>query len=212
MSGPETRRYPRVAIQTDMAEMRGELQALITWPNLEVSDVRDLSFRGFAARRPGLFPFAAQEVVDLHLTVGLFPSFKIRGRIVWFNLDAVGVEMIHVPAEGLIRLRDFLDAKLLGLALRPVQASLFAKGSTFDFWLQGPGDCHVFVWMKSPVQISHVVVELAGESLRFDREKKLQRQSSNSVDLERKALLVLSQMDKPDLPMEEFVRSIVTGV
>lgn len=207
MSGPETRRYPRVAIQTDIAEARGELKAQITWPNLEVSELTDLSFKGFAARRPGLFPFAAQQVVDMHLAVGLEPSFLVKARIIWFNLDGVGVEMLNIAPEGLVRLRDFLDAKLLGQALRPVQASLFAHGATFNYWLQGPGDCHVFVWMKTPIEIDYVVVEMGGETMRFEREKKLQRLG----DLQRKALLVLSQMDKPDLPMEEFVRSIAIG-
>lgn len=203
----EKRRFPRVSIATDMAESRGELAAHITWPNLEVSQLTDLSYKGFAARRPGLFPFAAQQVVDVHLALGIMPSFQVRARIVWFNLDAVGVEIQEFPPEGHLALADYLDAKLLGSSLRPVQTSLFDKSATFNFWMQAPGGHNVFVWMRSPMMIEQVHVDMGEDSVFFAREKKLQFFSPR----ERKAVLILSQMDKPGLPMEEFVRSIAPG-
>ncbi len=208
MGTVEQRRYPRVAISTDMAESMGELAAHITWPNLEMSAVVDLSHKGLAARRPGLFPFAAQQVVDVHLALGIAPSFKVQAKIIWFNLESVGMELKNLPPEGHLAMMEYLDAKLLGSSLRPVQASLFAPDATFDRWLQGPGGVHVFIWMKTPLLISQVHVEMNDESVHFEREKKLQSPSPR----QRKALLVLSQMDKPDLPMEEFVRSIAAGV
>lgn len=199
----EQRRFPRVAIATDIAEARGELSALITWPNLEVSSITDLSYRGLAARRPGLFPFAAQQVVDLHMTLGIQPSFQVRARIVWFNADSVGLELQTLPPEGHIAMTEYLDARLLGASLRPVQAALIDPANTFDYWLQGPSGTDVFVWMKSPLLIEQVHVHLDEVSVHLEREKKLTKIGA----AERKALLVLSQMDKPELPMEEFVRS-----
>jgi hypothetical protein len=191
-----------------MAEARGELAAHITWPNLEVSHLTDLSYKGFAARRPGLFPFAAQQVVDVHLALGIMPSFSVRARIVWFNLDLVGAELNELPPEGHLAMADYLDAKLLGSSLRPVQSSVFDKSSTFDFWMQGPSGISVFVWMKTPLVVEQVHLDLGDEEMVFfAREKKLQLLSPR----ERKALLILSQMDKPGLPMEEFVRSIAPG-
>lgn len=199
----EQRRFPRVAIATDIAEARGELSAQITWPNLEVSAITDLSYKGLAARRPGLFPFAAQQVVDLHMALGVLPSFQVRARIVWFNLEAVGMDFKELPADGHRAMNEYLDARLLGASLRPVQASLIDSTNTFDFWLQGPSGTDVFVWMKSPLLIEQVHVHLDDVSVHFEREKKLTKISP----VERKALLILSQMDKPELPMEEFVRS-----
>lgn len=204
----EQRRYPRVAISTDMAESMGELAAHITWPNLEMSTVTDLSYKGLAARRPGLFPFAAQQVVDVHLSLGIAPSFKVQAKVIWFNLEMVGMELKVLPPEGHLAMAEYLDAKLLGSSLRPVQSSLFASNATFDLWLQGPQGVNVFVWKKTPLLISSVHVEWDDESVHFEREKKLQSLSPR----QRKALLILSQMDKPDLPMEEFVRSIAPGV
>jgi hypothetical protein len=191
-----------------MAESRGELAAHITWPNLEVSQVTDLSYKGLAARRPGLFPFAAQQAVDVHLALGIAPSFKVQARIVWFKLDAVGVELHQIPPEGHLAMSDYLDAKLLGNSLRPVQSSLFDKSATFNFWMQGPGGHHVFVWMKSPMMVEQVHLDMGEDSVFFAREKKL----PHLTPRERKAILILSQMDKPGLPMEEFVRAIAPGV
>lgn len=204
----EKRRYPRVGISTDMAEARGELAAHITWPNLEMSQVTDLSYKGLAARRPGLFPFAAQQTVDVHLALGIAPSFKVRARIVWFNLDAVGLSLGELPPEGHLAMTDFLDAKLLGSSLRQVQSSLFDRSATFNFWLQGPSGHHVFVWMKTPLMVEQVHLDMGEDSVFFSRDRKL----PHLGPLERKALLILSQMDKPGLPMEEFVRSIAPGV
>jgi len=204
----EKRRFMRVNISTDMAETRGELAAHITWPNLEMSAVLDLSYRGLAARRPGLFPFAAQQNVEVHLALGVAPSFKVQAKIVWFNLESVGVELTYVPPEGHLALQDYLDAKLLGSSLRPVQTSLFDRSATFHFWLQGPGGNNVFVWMKTPLMVEQVHIDMGEDSVFFAREKKLQFLGAR----ERKALLILSQMDKPGLPMEEFVRSIAPGV
>ncbi len=204
----EQRRFPRVNISTDMAETRGELAAHITWPNLEMSGVTDLSYRGLAARRPGLFPFAAQQAVEVYLSLGITPSFKVQAKIVWFNLDAVGVELRNIPPEGHLAMMDYLDAKLLGSSLRPVQTALFDRSSTFDFWMQAPGGNHVFVWMKSPLLVDQVHVDMGEDSVFFMREQKVQMLSTR----QRKALLILSQMDKPGLPMEEFVRSIASSV
>lgn len=204
----EKRRFPRVTIATDIAETRGELAAHVTWPNLEMSAVTDLSYRGLAARRPGLFPFAAQQVVEIHLALGTAQSFKVTARVAWFNHDFVGLELQNLPPEGHLAMREYLDAKLLGNSLRPVQTSLFDKASTFHFWLQAPGGYNVFVWMKTPLMVEQVHVDMNGESVFFAREKKLQ----SLKDRERQALLILSQMDKPGLPMEEFVRAITAGV
>lgn len=201
----EQRRFPRVNIATDIAEARGELAAQVTWPNLEMSWVSDLSYKGMAARRPGLFPFAAQQIVDLHMALGVSPSFKVRAKIVWFNLEMVGLQFDNLPPEGHIAMTEYLDAKLLGQSLRQVQASLIDPGNTFDFWLQGPGDTGVFVWMKTPLMVEQVHIHMGEDSVHFEREKKLTKIHPR----ERKALLILSQMDKPDLPMEEFVANVI---
>ncbi len=204
----DQRRYPRVQVQTEIAECRGELAAQMTWPNLEMSSITDLSYRGAAALRPALFPFAAQQMVELHVALGLAPSFKTMARIVWFNLEMVGVEFNDLPPEGHLAMTEYLDAKLLGQSLRPVQSQLIHGGVTFDQWLHGPGDTSVFVWMKNPVLIDQVHVDIGDQAVQFVRDRKI----TSLTSAQRKALLILSQMDKPDLPMKEFVRSIVTGV
>ncbi|MGE4130217.1 MAG: PilZ domain-containing protein [Bdellovibrionales bacterium] len=208
MSSKDQRRYPRVRLQADIAESIGELSASLTWPNLEASSLTDLSYRGCAAQKPGLFPFAAQQVVPVHVRLGISPSFACKARVVWFNLEQVGLEFLEIPPEGHYAIGEFLDAKLIGQALRPVQASWVDKGEAFDRWLQGPNGISVFIYMKTPLMIDQVHLELAEGSVHFSRGTRVFK----PTPVQLRALLILSQMDKPDIPMKEFLRSIAPGV
>ncbi|MBX3021333.1 MAG: PilZ domain-containing protein [Bdellovibrionales bacterium] len=208
MNFREQRRYPRALLKPALAEVIAVLGAQVTWPNDEASDVLDLSYKGAAVRRPGMFPVAVQNQMPVQVKLGIDKPFEVFARVAWSNLEWVGLEFNEVPAEGHQAMTDFLDAKLLGAAMRPVEKVLFSASSSFTSWYQGPGGVHVFVWMNSNRLIDRINVDFGTESVFFERGQPRVVFSRE----QRKALLVLSQMDKPDLPMEEFVRTFALGV
>lgn len=202
----EQRRYPRVQVSQVLAALAGELQAQATWPNHETSEVADLSYKGIAVRRPGLFPVNVQQSVQMTLTLGHWPAFSTRARVAWCNLDWVGLEFTTLPAEGHRALGEFLEAKLAGSMMKPVERALHSPMADFQYWYQGPQQTHVYVWMAG-LAIERVRVDMDGESAEFV----LGQPSLRLRPADRRALLVLSQMDKEGLPMEEFVRKLLTG-
>jgi hypothetical protein len=213
MTFKEQRRYPRASVPAGLAEVIQVLGAHVGWPNLEISDVLDLSYRGLAARRPGLFPIAVQETADLRVHLGLLPPFSVRARIAWGNLDWVGLEFLTLPPEGHRAMTEFLDAQLIGCALRPIERAFFAPEQNFTHWFQGPGGVHVFVWLDDGARIERVSVDWGASPIEFSRAAGAHAGASVNWSAEqRKALLILSQMDKPGFPMEEFVRTLALGV
>ena len=202
----EQRRFPRVQVSKVLAGLSTELQAQIAWPNHETSEVVDLSYKGMAVRRPGLYPVNVQQKAEVEIALGHLPAFRASARIAWCNMDWVGLEFASLPAEGHLALRDFLDAKLVGTMMKPVERALIGEGETFQYWYQGPGQTHVYVWMSAG-QVERVNVDMDGKVCEFVRGQPRLRLKAP----DRRALLVLSQMDKDGLPMEEFVRNLLLG-
>lgn len=198
------RRFPRARVQAALAEVIAVLRAQIVWPNQETSELMDLSYKGFAARRPGLFPIAVQERVNIRVELGAAAPFFAAAKVVWCNLDWVGLEVASLPPEGHAAMHVFLESKLLGSQLRPVERALVGTGQSFQYWFQGPSDTHVFVWTDPAQRIDRVQVSMENEQCEFSRGVKVPSPGEG----QRKALLVLSQMDKDTLPMEEFLRTL----
>jgi len=200
----EKRRYPRVQINPSLGEVLAILGAQVIWPNHETSDVLDLSYKGAAVRRPGLFPVALEARTTLQVQLGWLEPFATQARLAWANLDWVGVEFGDLPPEGHAAMAEYLDARLTGDKLKPIERALYAGAQDFTAWFQGPSGTHVFVWMDSSRSIERVHVDFGGVPVYFERGGRrawLDRE-------QRKALLILSQMDKPGLPMEDFVRTL----
>jgi hypothetical protein len=199
----EQRRFERVHVRRSLAELFSALDAQVTWPNEEVSDVLDLSYKGLAVKRPGMFPVNAQTHVEIALELGRSRAFRVPARVAWCTLDNVGLALEEIPAEGHQMLHEFLDAKLTGARLKPVERVFFGSDQTFTFWYQAPG-VHLFIWLDAQGLVERVSVQFGEESVQFERGQVLHSLSP----LQKRAILVLSQMDKPDHPMEEFVRTL----
>jgi len=202
----EKRRFPRAHVSKALAGLVPDLQAQVTWPNHETSAVVDLSYKGMAVHRPGLYALVAQQKVEVEISLGSQPPFAASARIAWCNQDWIGLEFQALPAEGHIAMRGFLDAKLVGTALKPVERVFVNSDEDFHYWYQGPGQTHVYIWMAGQ-DVERVRVDLDGSVTEFVRGQP--RLRLKPVD--RQALLVLSQMDKEGLPMEEFVRNLLLG-
>lgn len=199
----EQRRYPRVHVQRALAELISALDAQVTWPNEEISDVVDLSYKGLAVRRPGMFPIHVQNQVTVTIELGRTRRFQAQARVAWCSLDGVGLELADLPAEGYYLLHEYLDAKLTGARLRPVERIFFGPEETFQFWYQTPG-VHVFIWLNEQGLVNRVSVQLGEDAVNLERGRRLNGLSVR----EKRAFLLLSQMDKQEHPMEEFVRTL----
>lgn len=207
MTFRDQRRFPRVSVRPALVSALSEFGAFVTWPNFETSEVADLSYKGFAVRRPGMFPVSIQQKVAIEAALGGQKPFAVNARIAWANQEWVGLELMSVPAEGHQAMKEYLDAKLLGSALKPVERAFINPGESFQYWFHGPAETHVYVWMNQMHQIERVRVDMAGQAAEFSRGQAEIRLGQ----VEKRALLVLSQMDNPDLPMEEFVRNFLLG-
>jgi hypothetical protein len=204
MKTHEQRRFPRVHLQDTLSEVIGALGAQITWPNLETSAIVDLGYKGFAVRRPGLFNLSVHDKVWVEVELGGLKTFRSEARVAWTNPQAAGLEMLEMPAEGHLAMSAFLDAKLLGTQLQPVSRGYFAPHLTFDYWYQGPDETHVFVWLNSVGFVKKVSVQRRGVIVELVRGDRLNHLSEEQFQ----SLLILSQMDHTQLPMEEFVRCL----
>jgi hypothetical protein len=207
MSGTEKRRFPRVQLNRAMSELTASLGGEVTWPNFETSRILDLSYKGLAAGRPGILPVHARQFVEVEVELGQIWKFKTRARIAWANVDWIGLEFPELPAEGHVAMSEFLDAQLIGRELKPVDREFFSPRSTFTGWFYGPNGVHIFVWLEKERGLIRVTVDFDGRQVDFT----LGRKWDTGDPLVRRGLLVLSQMDKTGLPMEEFVRKLLLG-
>ncbi len=207
MSTIEKRRFARVQLSKAMSELTASLGAQLTWPNHETSEVLDLSYKGLAARRPGIFALNVQQNIQVEIELGALWRFNTSARVAWTNMDWIGLEFQSLPPEGHVAMSEFLEAKLLGQDLRAVAREYFSPQQTFTAWFYGPGGTHIFVWLESERGIIRVAVDFDGQVTDFT----LGRRWNTADPQIRRALSVLSQMDKLGLPMEEFVRKLLLG-
>jgi hypothetical protein len=199
----ELRRFPRATVKPFLKEVVTQLSAKLVWPNLEQSEVIDVAYKGLAVRRPGLFVTDRQQVVKVDVLFGAF-GFQADAKVVWLNLELVGLQFDALPAEGHRAMMEYVDAKLIGQTLRQVGSFFVAKQENFNLWLQGAGGVNVFVWLNAQKLIARVDVEIEGQVVRFERSRPLHLHTR----AQRRALLLLSQIDNEELLVEEFVRSI----
>lgn len=199
----DQRRFLRVKVPLGLAEAISLLGAIIVWPNHETSPVNDLSYKGFAVRRPGLQPLAVQQRIPVQVELSNLPAFNAEVRIAWQNLDSVGLEVTNLSSAGHAAMHRYLEAKLVGAQLRAVERALIARQHTFQYWFQGPSDTHVFIWLAASQEIQKVSVLHGEQSIDLERGGYVKATAGW-----RRAILLLSQIDNPDIHMEEFLRTL----
>lgn len=202
--GEEKRRYPRVSVSEGLNGIQNVFGAQVLWPNHEISIIQDLSYKGLATRRPGLFPIHVHQRFEIDLELGGDTAFRAPIRVAWCNADLIGCEFQALPPEGHLAMRDFLEAMLQGKSLKPVEKAFIGQHQSFQFWYQGIDGLDVSIWTNPQGEIEQVSLE--GEDFHFDL-RRGQRIPALTRPL-RRALLILSQMDKDGLPMEEFLRTL----
>lgn len=175
MKAADQRRHQRVHFRRDFGSNDRIVKARAIWPNLEASDVYDLSFGGMAIAKPGLFEFSNDQSVSLSLELGEQPAFLVQCKVAWVQNFTVGFSFMEMSADGLASLRKFLSDKLVGANLSLVNKESYPKDGGFDFWFSGPRSSHIFITLgeakEFPIPIRAVEIDMNGKRLRIEDNK-----------------------------------------
>lgn len=159
------RRHERVSVPLGWGDADSVLGAQLSWPNHEVSQIFDLSYQGVAVAKPSLFEGKANEEIMVTFKLGDNEEFSATLMVMWISENAVGGELLNLTLAMREKIDDFLEDRLLGLHLRPVNKKYFAQKSDFSHWYHGPKDTNVFIWQERSGQISKAEIELDGRVL-----------------------------------------------
>lgn len=206
-NGVDKRRFARVHFRQDIGQAHRILGARILWSTNEVSDVYDLSFKGFAVSRPALVNLKEGSLQAVRVELGEQPSFLIPVKIVWIREQSIGLEIGDISADAHLALTRFLNDKLIGQHLRSVEKRFFGKGQDFDYWYQGPNDTHVFIWTdpQEPAKVVKISLKLDGAVWEFEN-----RRVTKGEQLNVRAMQILGHIASKDLLLKDVIEKVAT--
>lgn len=202
----DKRRHTRIYFRSDFGPANQILGAQLVWPNQEISDVFDISYKGLAVSRPGLMVLTQQQNEAVELQLGGSIAARVPVQVVWLKEQLVGLELGDLSADQLKTLHDFLTDKLIGQHLHPIDPQYFSSASDFQFWYEGPNSTHVFLWTRggsNRFDIERALVELDDESWEI-RDGKVVR----GFHLTTRVLQILSQLQAHEVALHELVGAI----
>lgn len=200
----DQRRFPRVQMQIPFGEVFRTLGARVVWPNFEISDIVDLSYKGLAVKRPGVFVVKMKDVVKLTIELGDENPYECFGRAVWSSVDIFGFEITSLSPTGHLALRKFLDDSLLGQNLRKVEMTHYNSQSNFNYWFQAGSACHVFLWVDGDNVVERVQVDFDGEKVDLSRGQSVRL----AGPLFHRALRVLTQLKDETVSIDPFIKEL----
>lgn len=204
----EKRRFTRVHFRGDIGQAYRILGAKVVWPNQEVSDVYDLSFKGMAVSRPALVDLKPEALQSLRLELGERSPFLVSARVVWLADPSVGLEMGDISADAHLQLHSFLTDKLIGQNMRAVDKRFFASDSTFQHWFEGPRSTHLFLWCDSedPSKVTQVILDFDGQVWQFEN-----RRVVKGDELSERALKVLGQISTAEIRLKDVIEKVAAS-
>jgi hypothetical protein len=199
------RRFPRVHFRGDIGEAAKILGARLLWSNQEVSDVFDLSFKGFATARPGLVNLNIGSLHSVNVELGETPAFLVPVKVVWASEQQLGLELEDCPASVHLRLSEFLSDKLIGQNLRAVDKQFFSAAETFHHWFLGPNSTHLFVWTDEAdsTRVVRVLLELDADVWEFEN-----RRVTRGETLNARAIQILGQMIVTEFRLKDVIEKV----
>ena len=204
----EKRKYTRVHFRGDIGEAYRILGARIVWPNQEVSDVFDLSFKGFAVSRPALVDLKPGALQSIRVELGERHGFLVPVRVVWIKEQLVGLEIGDVSAEAHLELNFFLTDKIVGQNMRPVDRQFFNGHETFQFWFQGPKGTHLFIWTDSddPTKVTKVSLDMDGDVWEFENRRVIKGDRFND-----RAMQILGQITVTEFRLKDVIEKVAAS-
>ena len=179
----------------------------MAWPNHEVSDVFDLSFKGLSLSRPALVELKPGSLQSVEIHLGEWPPFLVPVRVIWVKDQLVGLEMGDISAQAHLCLSRFLSDKLIGQNLKMVERQFFSGDQNFDYWFQGPNGTHLFLWAdpNDSTRIIKVHLELDEAEAVWEFEN---RRVTKGEHLNERAIQILGQITVTQFRLKEIIEKV----
>ena len=165
--GSEPRRYKRAILLVGaQTALHSQLASAMATYRGKSFPVVDLSHTGLAMLREDIADHELPDVTKsepLSLILGLQPSFTVQVKLVRHSERIMAFEFASVPTEGRMAIDRFLDPKMIGLNMRPVDKAFFSSGETFSTWFCGPRDTNFFLWMSGS-RVERAIIQMGEET------------------------------------------------
>lgn len=150
--GSDPRRYKRATLLVgSISSLHTQLASATAQYRGRSFPVLDLSHTGLALQREEIADHELPDVTKtepMSVTLGLFNPVAVQVALVRHSERVLAFEFSNMSTEGRLAIDKFLDPKMIGLNMRPVDRAFFSPGETFSIWYCGPRDTNFFLWMS----------------------------------------------------------------
>ncbi len=200
----ENRKHVRVKIPHDITEWTRLLGAKAHWPSHEQVEVYDLAYKGAAVGTPAIFTAELDQKIKIKFSLNPYGDIDVGCRIAWKTEQRLGLEFEQMSAEAKQRLDQYLDHKLIGQNLKPVDKRHFHSSADFTDWFMGPHDTHVFLWRGGTSEINKAIVETDFGSVEFNGTSWIGANKDFLIRISD----ILSQIPQAEHPLKELAKSL----
>ncbi len=236
MENQKARRFPRIFLQKSSRPLTHLLGAKAIWNNREQIDVHDLSYVGAAFVRSLGINAQPGETVAINLELSGQPPFHISCEVMRVSDKLIAVAFAPLSTEARVGLERYLQEKMIGLHMHPIDPKYFAKPGQFSHWFHGPNNTNLFLW-HADMRLTQATVELGPDFLIYKNGEFAEGNSEQFLDHENddyvkplfdknlessefrkqiglsplmtRTLNVLSQIDDPEKVVEPLIRLIL---
>lgn len=150
--GAEPRRYKRASLLVGSpSNLHAQLASATAQYRGRSFPVLDLSHTGLAVLREDISDNDLPDVSKtepMTVALGLLPPVAVNVALVRHSERVLAFEFSNMTTEGRLAIDKFLDPKMIGLNMRPVDRAFFSPAETFSLWFCGPRDTNFFLWMS----------------------------------------------------------------
>jgi hypothetical protein len=148
----EPRRYKRATLLVgSISNLHTQLASATAHYRGRSFPVLDLSHTGLALQREEIANHELPDVTQtepMSVALGLLEPVAVQVALVRQSERVLAFEFSNMSTEGRLAIDKFLDPKMIGLNMRPVDRAFFSPGETFSLWYCGPRDTNFFLWMS----------------------------------------------------------------
>lgn len=172
----DPRRYKRASLLARGAGVQHEIASASMLYRGRNHLVVDLSHTGIAIERGSAKADGVRDdelpasgvAETVTVTLGRLAPLKARVVMTRASDEVVAFEFSEVSTEARLAIDRFLDPKMIGLNMRPVDRAFFSAGETFSLWFSGPRDTNFFLWMVGG-RLERSIIQLGDEHFTLHR-------------------------------------------
>lgn len=158
--GENRRRHDRVSLRLVEGVSEELVGAAVLWPDGSEGVAFDLSYSGAAVSRASSVDIKVGDILPMVVVLGGKNANSVESEVAWFNDKMVGFAFVHPGTEFRLNLESFLNDKLIGRSLRPVDPRYFSSSLDCQVWYHGPKDTNVYLWVDGSGKLLRAEVEL----------------------------------------------------